>query len=72
MPIGKPSARDGSVQMKEVEYWGLVAIVSDHKMKVRTVLRKVGDGNIIFWSVMPYSKIKRGRQNIFTEGIEDE
>ena len=71
-PIGKPSALNGSIPMKEVEYWGLVAIVSDTQIKVRTVLRKVGDGNITFWSVMPYSKIKHGKQKVFTEGIEDE
>ena len=71
-PIGKPSARDGSVSMKEVQYWGLVAIVGEKGIKVRTVLRKVGDGNITFWSVMPYSRIKQGYQKIFTEGIEDE
>jgi hypothetical protein len=71
-PIGKPSARDGSVPMKEVEYWGLVAIVGEHKIKVRAVLRRVGDGNITFWSVMPYSKIKNGQQKMFTAGIEDE
>jgi len=71
-PIGKPSARNNSMVMKEVEYWGLVAIVGEKKIKVRTVLRRVGDGNITFWSVMPYSKIKSGQQKIFTEGIEDE
>lgn len=71
-PIGKPSTRDNSVPMKEVEYWGLIAIMSDYKIKVRTVLRRVGDGNITFWSVMPYSKIKHGKQRIFTDGIEDE
>jgi hypothetical protein len=71
-PIGKPSPRDGSVPMKEVEYWGLVAIVGEKRIKVRTVLRRVGDGNITFWSVMPYSKMKQGYQKFFTEGIEDE
>lgn len=58
--------------MKEVEYWGLVAIVGETKIKVRTILRRVGYGNITFWSVMPYSKIKGGKQKMFTEGIEDE
>jgi len=48
-----------------------VAIVGENQIKVRTVLRRVGDGNIIFWSVMPYSKLKNG-QELFTEGIEDE
>ena len=32
-------------------YWGLIAILDDKKIKV--VLRKVGNGNIHFWSVMP-------------------
>jgi len=72
MPVGRPSARDGSVSMKEVEYWGLVAIVGDSKIKMRTVLRRIGDGNITFWSVMPSSKIKKGRQKVFSTGIEDE
>lgn len=58
--------------MKEVEYWGLVAIVGTKQIKVRAVLRRVGDGNITFWSVMPYSKIKDGKQRMFMEGIEDE
>lgn len=71
-PVGKPSRRDGSVAMKEIEYWGFVAIVGERKIKVRTVLRRVGTGNITFWSVMPYSKIKNGNQRMYTEGIEDE
>ena len=71
-PIGKKSARDGAVPMKNVEYWGLVAIVGAKGIKVRTVLRRVGDGNITFWSVMLYSKIKNGNQKLFTEGMEDE
>ena len=50
----------------------MVAIVGDNKIKVRTVLRRIGDGNINFWSVMPYSKIRHGIQNIYTLGIEDE
>ena len=71
-PVGEPAARNGEIRMKIVQYWGLVAIVGKRQIKVKTVLRKVGDGNITFWSVMPYSKISRGKQKIFTEGIEDE
>jgi hypothetical protein len=71
-PVGKKSSRDGSVKMKEVEYWGLIAIVGENKIKTRTVLRRIGDGNIAFWSVMLYSKRKNGNQKLFTEGIEDE
>lgn len=58
--------------MKEVEYWGFVAIIGEKKIKVRTVLRRVGNGNITFWSVMLYSKRKNGNQKLFSEGIEDE
>ena len=71
-PIGKKSSRDGAVPMKKVEYRGLVAIVGPRSVKMRTVLRRVGDGNINFWSVMLYSKIKNGNQKVFTEGIEEE
>jgi hypothetical protein len=70
-PIGKPSAR-GSVAMKEIEYWGFIGIVGEKHIKVRAVLRRVGTGNITFWSVMPYSKVRNGVQRMYTEGIEDE
>ena len=71
MPVGKRSSR-GFVSMKKIEYWGLVAIIGNNKVKVRTVLRKVGDGNITFWSVMLYSKRKNGNQKLFDENIESE
>jgi hypothetical protein len=72
-PVGEKSARDGSVKMKIVEWWGFVAIFVEQEIKVRVVVRKVGDGNIHFWSVMPYSHLKRGKQQkLFTEGLEDE
>jgi hypothetical protein len=51
---------------------GFVTIFIKQDIKVRVIARKVGDGNIHFWSVMPYSKLKAGRQKMFTEGIEDE
>ena len=70
-PVGKPSAH-GSVPMKEVEYWGLVAIAGQRQIKVRAVLRRIGTGNVTFWSVMPYSKIKDGMQRMYADGIEDE
>lgn len=71
-PIGKPSVRNGAVPMKEVQYWALVALAGEKKIKVRAVLRQIGDGNITFWSVMPYSKFRQGLQKVFIEGIEDE
>jgi len=69
-PIGKKSTRDGFVPMKEVEYWGLVAIVGEQKIKIRTVLRRIGDGNVTFWSVMPGSKLKDPK--LYKKGITDE
>lgn len=71
-PVGKASSRDGSVSMKEVEYWGLTAIVRDQNVKVRVVLRRVGTGNVTFWSVMPDVKFKNGKQKLASENIEDE
>ncbi|HVX51896.1 MAG TPA: hypothetical protein VHB48_17165 [Chitinophagaceae bacterium] len=71
-PIGKASGKSKAISMKQVEYWGLIGIVGTKRIKVRAILRRIGDGNITFWSVMPYSKIKNGQQKLFSEGIEDE
>lgn len=72
-PVGSPSAR-GETLMKQVEYWGFVAILGkrEAQVKLRTVLRRVGDGNVIFWSVMPYNKFRKGEQRFSTKGLEDD
>lgn len=70
LPVGKKSKRDGLRPTKMVEWWGFVAIFVEQDIKVRVVLRRIGDGNIIFWSVMPHTKLKGG-QKLYTEGIED-
>ena len=68
-PIGK--SRNGFVPMKPVEYWAFIAIVGDrNEIKIRTIVRRIGTGNRIFWSVMPDSKFKHG-QHLAREGIED-
>jgi hypothetical protein len=71
-PVGRASAHSGTV-MKQVEYWGFVAILGkpEAPMKLRTILRRVGGGNVIFWSVMPDTKFKEGKQRLSTAGIED-
>lgn len=71
---GKTSVRDGLTLMKIAEYWGLAAIVGrDNDAKVRVIIRRVGDGNIVFWSVMPDIKFKpAGGQKLYTTGIEDD
>lgn len=72
-PVGTPSAR-GETAMKHVEYWGFVAILGkpEAPAKLRTILRRIGNGNVIFWSVMPYNKFRKGEQRLSTEGIEDD
>ena len=73
MPIGKKSKKDGLSPTKMVEWWGFLAIIGNPQIKIRVVLRRIGDGNIIFWSVMPYSKIKRNKnQKLFTKNMEGE
>ena len=69
--VGKKD-KSGLCLTKPVEYWGFVAIMSEKQIKIRVILRRIGDGNITFWSVMPHSKIKReSGQRFYTEGIED-
>ena len=71
---GKKSEGDGLRRTKRVEFWGFVAIISnDPQIKIRVVLKRIGDGNVIFWSVMPYSKLKKDiPQKLYTDSIEDE
>jgi hypothetical protein len=72
-PIGKPSARDGARPVKEVEYWGFIAILGTRPTKIRVILRRVCTGNITFWSVMRGSKILRdGGQRLAPDGLEDD
>jgi len=68
--VGKPRA-DGMRAAKEVEYWGLVAIVGPRPDKIRVILRRVGSGNVTLWSVMRGSKIlPDGRQRLAPENLE--
>ncbi len=72
-PIGKKSKQNGFVPMKEIEYWGFVAIVGElTPVRIRVIIRRVGTGNIIFWSVMPHTKIKNGTQKLYAGNMEDE
>ena len=51
---------NGFQEVKEMEYWGFVAIVlsKNEYIKIKIILRRIGDGNITFWSVMPDGRIK--------------
>ena len=70
-PVGK-KGRDGFRIVKDVHYWAFIAIVGDDKkIKIKTILKKIGEGNVIFWSVMPCSSLKNG-QKLYSVNIEDE
>jgi len=69
-PFGKKK-NDGFTLMKKVYFWAFIAIIGEErKIKIKTVVKKIGDGNIIFWSVMPYLKLKSG-QKLYSDDIED-
>lgn len=38
---------------KKITYWCFIAVI-DNKIRIKIILKKVGNGNIIFWSVVPY------------------
>jgi len=62
--VGKSSRKDGMRKTKEADYWGLYAIVGGRKrIRIRVILRKLGDGNLTFWSVMPNMNIRRQKLN---------
>jgi hypothetical protein len=68
--VGKPS-RDGFCKTSQVQYWAFHAILGEQrKIKIVTVLRRVGDGKITFWSVLPHKKFNN--QKLYSEGIEDD
>jgi len=60
--VGRKRKHDGLQKTKEAEYWGLYAVVGDDKkIRVRVIIRRIGDGKIIFWSVMPDMNLKNGK-----------
>jgi hypothetical protein len=66
---GSPG-KDGFSKTKQVEYWGFHDIIGKNPMiLIRSIVRKIGDGKLHFWSVMPIGKI--GKQKIYKDGMED-
>jgi hypothetical protein len=47
---------------KIIKYWGFIAIIED-KIRIKIILRKIGNGNIHFWSIIPIWKTE-GYKNI--------
>jgi hypothetical protein len=48
---------------KQVQYWGIIAIIDNRKIKV--ILRKIGNGNLHFWSVIPAWITNKSRDSKF-------
>lgn len=66
---GEPK-KDGFSKTKQVEYWGFHDIIGkDPMILIRVIVRKIGDGKLHFWSVMPIGKI--GKQKLHRGEMED-
>ncbi len=63
-------SKDGLFKTKQVEYFGFHSIFGENKdKKIVVIIRRVGDGNYHFWSVMPHKKFNR--QKLFENGIDE-
>ena len=48
-------SQDGFYKTKRVRYWAFHAILGeDILFKIVAVVKKIGDGKIMFWSVLPH------------------
>jgi len=62
--------KDGFSKTKQVEYWGFHDIIGkDPMILMRVIVRKIGDGKLHFWSVMPIGKI--GKQKLYRDDVGD-
>lgn len=59
--------KDKFFKTKQVQYWGFHAILQDKKSKLIVILKQIGDGKIIFWSVM-----SNNRQKLYKDGIDED
>jgi len=67
----------GLTLQKIAEYWGFIAIVGklENQIKIRVIVRRIGTGNIIFWSIMSAMNLKGNsldrKKRLADKGIED-
>jgi hypothetical protein len=67
-PVGEPNAR-GFKEMRLVEHWAFHHIVGEkRRFLIRVIVRRVGEGKLHFWSVMPHGRIEK--QKLYQEGID--
>lgn len=71
-PVGKAD-RSGFRKTKIVEWFGFFAITNfDRQIRVKTVIRRVGEGQYHFWSVMPFWKLSETKRVVGSVTLEDE
>ena len=56
------------LRTKLVRYWGIIAIFEERKIKV--ILRKIGNGQIHFWSIVPAWTTNRHRDVMFVSTMK--
>lgn len=69
--IGVKMNKQRMYTVKKVKYWGFVAVVKNYHNRIKIVVRQVGEGQIHFWSVIPYWNTKHYKdvvQTIMHEG----
>ena len=60
---------EGFKEMRLVEHWAFHHIVGEKKrFRIRVIVRRVGEGKLHFWSVMPHGRIEKHK--LYQEGIE--
>ena len=59
--VGRKKNTDGSRDMKEMEYFAFEGILGEGSsmMRIKAIVRKVGNGEPHFWSVMSDADLKR-------------
>jgi hypothetical protein len=50
---------------KLIKYWGFVAVINN-RIRIKIILKRIGDGKIIFWSIIPSWKTKEYKDIKFT------
>ena len=55
-------------QSKQIQYWGLIAIIENRKIKV--ILRKIGNGQLQFWSIIPAWTTNKYRDTKFVSTMK--
>ena len=73
-PIGKAD-KNGLRKTKIVEWFGFLSIISFAKaIRINVVVRRIGgdNGQLHFWSVMPYWKLSNNKRVVGSKKMEDE